>query len=462
MSTSIATKTLLPVFTLTSIATASDSLANKRVISTSDIHNQEVYYYLPLCHAVSHYTRKNRTPYSYNLYPVILDAAGVPWPEANLYVLSRLVNALDPNIKTFHGIADDLAAYLRFLEEENIDYTEFPPLKFYRPTYRYRSYLTSKIEANELAVTTAKRRIGAVINFYKWLKEEGILSTNLLWKESDRYIQYKDQFGFNVNKKVKTTDISISISKQHDPYDGSINDGGKLKPLLPEEQEWLIDALLSLGNIEMTLIHLVALFSGARIQSVLTIKLRNIKQILSGEKSEIRLQIGLGTGIDTKNNKRMTLLFPSWLYEKLQIYSNSERALKRRKKSGNVDDNQYVFLSVRGTPIYQSKVETETFDIDNHLRHSKNGQGVRQYISERVIPFIKAKYNVRTFHYQFHDLRATFGMNLTDCQLALVEAKIITLHQAREYVKTRMGHSSALVTDGYPQLLCHFIINVKM
>jgi len=49
-------------------------------------------------------------------------------------------------------------------------------------------------------------RMSAVIAFYSWLKEEGTLDPeNAPWRESDRYVQFKDHLGFKVSKTVTTT-----------------------------------------------------------------------------------------------------------------------------------------------------------------------------------------------------------------------------------------------------------------
>jgi hypothetical protein len=42
-------------------------------------------------------------------------------------------------------------------------------------------------------------------------------------------------------------------------------------------------------------------------------------------------------------------------------------------------------------------------------------------------------------------------MNLTDVQLGLVAKGEVTLHEAREFVKTRMCHESSATTDRYLQ-----------
>jgi integrase len=102
-------------------------------------------------------------------------------------------------------------------------------------------------------------------------------------------------------------------------------------------------------------------------------------------------------------------------------------------------------------PFYRCKEESRAYDATNTLRHNKVGQAVRQFITEQVIPFVRTKYGARNFHYQFHDTRATFGMNMTDHQLKLVEQGKTTLKEVREFVKTRMGHESAATTDLYLQ-----------
>jgi integrase len=203
----------------------------------------------------------------------------------------------------------------------------------------------------------------------------------------------------------------------------------------------------------MTLIHLFGFLTGARIQTILTFRVRHVLPQVSGQQTEVlRLPIGPGTGIDTKNNKRMVLHIPLWFYELLRIYARSERAQKRRVRAAGGDhEDQYLFLSVRGAPLYQSKADNREFDATNQLRHLKSGQAVRQFITERVIPFVRKKYNTPIFHYQFHDTRATAGMNLTDHQLQLVEQGKATLHEVREYVRVWMGHDSSVTTDRYLQ-----------
>ena len=60
---------------------------------------------------------------------------------------------------------------------------------------------------------------------------------------------------------------------------------------------------------------MVSLLTGARIQTVLTLKVRHALFDLADSRSpELRLPVGPGTGVNTKNDKRVVLVFPAWSY----------------------------------------------------------------------------------------------------------------------------------------------------
>lgn len=450
--TQVARKILLPIFVLTELT---ESTGHESILIKLPAGSPNTAYFIrpkPTETVIKHGLSQARS--NFNLFPIVLDADAVPWAEANIYLLARMQDSLNLVMSTYSSIADDLAAYRRFLDETQIDWTDFPKHKLSRPTYRYSGHLRLAVAAGAIAGSTAKRRMSAVISFYTWLNDEGVLIPNHApWKASDRYIGLKDTRGFNFTKRVVTTDVSIRVLKQNDPYAGTIDDGGRLRPLSQEEQGWLVDALTSIGNTEMTLIHLFGLLTGARIQTILTFRLHHVlTEVENPSLFELRFPVGPSTGIDTKNDKQIVLHIPLWFYKILRTYAHSDRARRRRciAEGGDVED-QYLFLSVRGAPLYQCKAESQNFDESSHLRHTKTGQGVRQFMTERVIPFIRDKYNAPKFHYKFHDIRASFGMNLTDIQLDRVNKGEVTLHQAREFVKTRMCHESSATTDLYLQ-----------
>ncbi|BBU32494.1 hypothetical protein BTHE68_62280 (plasmid) [Burkholderia sp. THE68] len=444
-----ARKVLLPQFELTQLSDEDDSSA-MRVNVLGD-----TYFVCPKLVPDEGWRRDgkpNWVPHQFNLYPLVLDSRGVPWAEANMYILSRLEGTLNPVMSTYAGLAHDLAAYLRFLEENGVDWLAFPAQKLSRPTYRFNGHLKFAIRAGEVSASTARRSMSSVVAFYRWLISEQVFTPeNPPWKESDHYVQYTSAIGFRKIKKVVTTDVHVKVPQQDDPFDGLIDDGGKLRPLSHSEQEWLVETLVTLRNTEMTLIHLFSLFTGARIQTVLTLRVCHVLLALDDNAAEdIRLPVGSGTRVDTKNDKQMVLHIPVWLFRMLKIYALSERARTRRIRAFGGDTNlQYLFLSQRGAPLYLAKDDIRTFNPTNKLRYQKNGQGVRQFISERVVPYIREKYNAPRFWYQFHDIRATAGMNWTDGQLALVRRGESSLHEAREFVRVRMCHESSVVTDRY-------------
>lgn len=388
----------------------------------------------------------------FNLYPLVLEGTGQPWAEACLYLLAGLEGAPRPDMRTFDAKALDLGAYRRFIEETEIDWTDFPKNKLFKPTYRYCAHLNLLRRSGELEAKTLNRRMGSVVGFYRWLVSEGLFTpANPTWKERDVYISSKDSLGFQRTKAVKSTDLAIPVAEQQDTFGETIQDGGRLRPLLQEEQEWLLSALQATGNTEMTLMHLMALVTGARLQSVCTLKVWHTEmELVSDDPNEVvKLPIGPGTGVDTKRDKRLVLHIPAWFYRALQTYANSHRARRRRQKSGKDDTSQYLFLTQHGTPYYSDKHERLTFDPMNKRRYDFDGGAIGTFIRNVIRPYIEKNFQCRKFDFSFHDIRATFGMNLTDLLLEQVEAGQMTLAEVREYVKTRMGHESAATTDLY-------------
>lgn len=447
-------KVLIPVFTLTEVCEAAEVGAVKREIKSRSVSDALTYHVRPLTNT------HDGSASAYNLFPVVLSKDNSPWELGNLYILSRLEGEISPEITTFHNIAEDLGAFKEWLDD-HADPDEllinFPKIKPRRPTYRYLGYLNIQIKAGEVASSTAHRRMGTVIAFYRWMiKEEFFAPINDPWEEKTYQLATKTNYGAVVTKKVASTDLRIPVPKNDDPFDGTINDGEKLRPLPKHEQEWVLEAAWELGNPEMYLIILFMILTGARIQTATTIRLRHVMQLepkfsraLSGGGEVFKLNAGPGTLIDTKYDKKMTLHIYRPLYEALRMYAESSRSIERRLRTPMGDDpDQYLFLSQQGNPYYQAKTETRQFNPNLEVRHYKNGGTVRKYFGEKLIPFIRERHAPR-FHMRPHDLRATFGMNQTDIQMGLVEKGILTLHKARINVRDLMGHDSSATTDLY-------------
>ena len=387
-------------------------------------------------------------------YPMVIDPDGSPWPDANRYLLSRLNGVVPAKHRTLESIAGDLAHFRHWMLEEEVDYQHIPERPRARPTYRYCSYLHDELKFEHLKAGTAKRRMSSVQNFYRWLAGDGHNFEYPLWLENEASLMFKDGRGFQRHKAVKTTDLTRSFKaiKSSDDYSEYINDGGKLRPLPKEEQVALVESLRRVGNIEMLLAFLLALTTGARLQTVFTLRRQHFEPWLREGATAHRLKVGNGTLTNTKYGKQMVILIPGWLYRRVQVYLKSERYLARVSRSKHVykaEGEQYAFLTRAGQPYYMADNDPFAF----LYRSPPRGNAVTQFILQQLKPDL-AK-NGHEFEFRFHDLRATFGMNLLEDKLVNYQRGGVAVANQPEffnqlmYVRERMGHSQLSTTEAY-------------
>lgn len=380
-------------------------------------------------------------------FPILTNDDGSVWKHGSLYLLSKLKNYQKPSPKTLDSIATDLKHFKEYCNSEDIDYLS-ALRKVLRPTYLYRSYLQGLLRDGKISPNTIKRRMSAVVGFYEYLIDiEGIKFKFPLWESGITSIIYQDKQGFKQSKQVKTKDVARVVATSNpDLFNDAIVDGGRLHPLPHEQQFALIKALKKIGNMEMTLGFLITLTTGARIQTVFTLRKKHFENPLNDGENEVKIKVGYGTDCDTKFNKIHTLILPSWVYQKVRTYLNSPRYKKREEKATHIFDTQnkqYAFLTNRGTPFYVAHD-----DPYRHLyKEVPNGATIRQFIFTSLKKQLKA--DGFELDFSFHDLRATFGMNFLDKLMPLVDSKELKLSHALIHVKERMGHSSLSTTEKY-------------
>jgi hypothetical protein len=389
----------------------------------------------------------------FDAYPTVVHRDGKLWAEGNLFILYQAQTKFKIHKKLstrqFSNTAEDLAAYLRFIEDSNVDWLNFPELIFTRPTYRFRRHTSSLVENHQISHSVGRRRMMTAVHLYRWLIKDCSFSPAYPpWEEKDVYLPITTQIGFSKTIKVKSVDITnIPGKPTPTPYDIQIYDGGKLRPNPEQEQKLLIESLIAYGNTELTLAHYFGLFVGARVQTILTVRKRHFwdEPTDVDQWEDIRLRVGPGYGIDTKNNKRLVLHVPPWLYHFFRAYAHSGRAQTRRLRATGGDiDEQYLLLTTRGNPFYESMQAHEALgEVHSGRRYSKAGGAMRTLISENIIPYIQKKYDP-SFHYQLHDLRATFGMNLVDSRL-----EKFGYTETLKFVQGRLGHDSPTTTERY-------------
>ncbi|MBL4834719.1 MAG: site-specific integrase [Pseudomonas sp.] len=392
-------------------------------------------------------------------FPVLIQSDGEPWAIGNLYLTTKLQREVGYESRTFRGIGDHLLDYLRFLEDQGMDYLHFPKNDRLKVTYRYRQRLIDFVASGQLSASTASARINAVVNFYRgiitWYLADDENIEGVAFVEIKKYISVSLDYGISKHLKVNSHDLAIVNTKKQTQAE-YISDGGDLRPLTVSEQTSVLQALLE-SSREYQLIFYFALFTGARVQTVGTLRIKHLQGELDSD-GNLRLPIGAGTLIDTKRGKRMTLLVPGWLVRDILIYSRSTEAKKRSTRSyyGSTEDN-YVFLSKNGVPYYTSKKEildrrgsliSKNVGITDRARYVsiQDGAALRTHIQQILLPRIR-RYSPHFQEFTFHDLRASFGMNLLESQLQHMGDQSITA--ALEYVQQRMGHRNKVTTMQY-------------
>ncbi|MGJ7465587.1 tyrosine-type recombinase/integrase [Comamonas thiooxydans] len=411
-------------------------------------------------------------------YPILIQGNGLPWTLGNMYLLKRLEFSAKYEPKTWQNVAGDLLHYLRWLEKPG---SETSPLqfnakqKFNRPTYKYRAHLIDLVNQGSIKPNTASGRMSSIVAFYRGLVDYGILSNELIdlaWQEREVLIRV---IGWDLKPRtysITSTDLAIKKPpKAHD--DDYISDGGKLRPLSQSEQDILIEHLKT-SSATYRLMFAMAILTGARMQTICTLRAQNLHDaIFDGANNRYLVHVG-GPGhlVDTKNSKPQVVIVPAQLCELLLKYWESPESISKRLRSyyGDTPTN-YLFINSDGQPYITSKNEKiDRRDKRINLRVSidggtsadvktRNGQAIWSFINRSLLPRIaKTHPNFKSF--TFHDLRATFGMNLLETLLRRVDLLNEDLkkrgQRARygtewvlEQVQERMSHADIGTTMRY-------------
>lgn len=213
----------------------------------------------------------------------------------------------------------------------------------------------------------------------------------------------------------------------------------------------------------MKLIFLFSVLTGARIETVLTLRLKHFvnslpinyseNEILKWQNSQEKfdliskyfLPVGPGTGVDTKKDKKYDLVLSKRLKELIITYIISKTAFNRRSKAKpqSSELEQYVFLSNRSNPYFMSSTDT-------HRKENKNkpkGGAINTFICDTLKP--KLKELNKSFPFHFHNLRATFAMNYLIINQPLVDKGIMTQLQLTLNLQKLMGHEKITSTMRY-------------
>lgn len=400
-------------------------------------------------------------------FPILIRGDDTPWDLGNLYLMRKfteMAKLSPPKIETLRSIAKQLLMYLRWIEHlrnegEDIHELYFPQEEERRITwayYRYIKRLLRQKPSQPISLSVAKSRMQTVVNFYKELLDWQLVSEsaieNLPYKSKLIGIPIVSSIGLRFMKTIETTNFKIPKPERNQL--GVIRDGGNLRPLTEEDQRLLLAHLKGSNNRAFQMMCLVALYTGARIQTVGTLRVKDVYDLLkkSPHNGEVRLLVGEGTGIDTKNQKRYRLHIPIELVRMLRDYIESDEYQERCSLSfyGKSREN-YAFLASNGSPFYTSTSEiidrqegqfNKRISARDRVTFTiQSGNAVRNYLN-RLIRDIRI--NHPDFNaFGFHDLRATYGMNFVR------DADSSGAKDIREELKQRMGHSNFNTTQRY-------------
>lgn len=398
--------------------------------------------------------------HAYN-YPFLLHKDGTPWIEANSFFYSRIRDQHTSSRPTDQARREsaELMEYLVFCEQKNIDWKDFSGSRpSQRPTYRYFNHLK-----------TAGKRSGRVANHYTGTVYEFYAHVARYWYPIDmdrvdtvkRMKQYvstsRGSFLVDRLKRSQTFNTPPATS----PEMGFVRDEGEdLRPLTNAELLRFREIMKHRSwSVQDKLIVDTALMTGARKQTVLTIRRKHLKLF---KKENLRrdntyaMPVGPGTGIDTKSDKNFLIFVPKKLAERLVTWDASPTASNRRRKfnalvidqkSGTpllTEDDMYVFLSDQGNAYYMAKNDPRY----PYVKTVPTGQ-VTSTIRKKIL---KLAIQDMPKDFTFHWLRATFAYQLFQYLQLAIKAGLLKHGEDISIIQTRLAHSHREVTEQYLKL----------
>lgn len=394
-------------------------------------------------------------------FPFLFHANAEPWVEANSYLrhLAELnVSKMRPSDE-LRRRASKLLDYLVFCETESLNWLDFsgrrPAL---RPTYRYFAFLLSN---GKRSVAVVNQYTGVVYDFYKFVSANWhCVDMRRVDSVSDVRFLVKNSYGASrMIKAEKRSQAGIKPPKDSVPMGFVRESGEDLRPLTNLELGKLMSTLKSSEwSAQERLILLASLMTGARKQTVLTLRIKHLRSFvpenLQCDGCYI-LHAGPKTGIDTKKSRSQRLYVPKQLAEELRVFAYSplmvERRLKFEKNLANVipevsmdKEDYYLFLSDQGGCYYMAKDDPRY----EAIKSPATGQ-VTDTIKRKLLSKISEGF---PFDFSYHWLRATFAFQLYQRLNDLVVAGVMRPGDVIEFIKERMHHASREMTEHYLQL----------
>ena len=396
----------------------------------------------------------------YNM-PFLLDASGKPWNEANsyLYYLGKNKQVMARATDDLRRRASRILSYKIFTEDAGLDWLNFDGKRAVsRPSYRYFIYLTEELALKPAVVN---QYTGDVYKFYEFIsKNWRHINMERVDKTSTIKIHYSGQYGHVTKEVQKRSQTKAVPRKSNDSVGYVVDEGDELRPLTIDQYAELKDIIngANWSPCERLIIW-SSLWTGARKQTVLTMRYKDIKELALSKPDENgrhKLFAGPGTSIDTKNGKSQILYFPKQLIDELWVYANCKEAKDRRAKFRKVykekfpdlppinNECDYLFLSNQGNCYYMAK-DDPRYGI---IKTRPIGQVVEN-LKRKIFKTCSDSFP-RDFYY--HWLRATHAYLLWLSLKKHVDDGSLAYSGVISFIQRRLHHKSRTTTENYLKL----------
>lgn len=342
-----------------------------------------------------------------------------PWREANLWALEQS-SSHKKSLKTILSAMTHLHAYAKWLEAENLNWWHFPAREADRCLVRFRGNLISARDNGEIAPSTAKHRMSAVIRFYRWLCATRLLSPEWpMWVEQMVGVRLTDGFGFQRTMMVNTTDLSIT-NRRAEGF--GLEDG--LLPVAIGDVLKILNFAIEHASTELYLMLKLGFSTGMRIGTICDLKLQTLDRAVADPEFPGFNKLAVGPGARPPVSTKFGVTGQVWIsdddLEALRHYMLSPRRLKRQAQAKQ-EHRHHLFLTRFGSRFNPAD-PTSSKAVNVEL-----GRLRKLGISKGIIAFKD---------FRFHRSRCTFATELAraamktgDVGLAIHLVKQALLHK---------------------------------
>ena len=370
--------------------------------------------------------------------PQIVWDDGIPFRAANLWALARSSGRLI-HPKTVKSNLSKLLSYANFLEEEQIDYWHFPARRADQCLIRNRGHLIERRNHDEISPSGASHRMRVVVQFYRFLRAEGLIDPTLvMWKERRFTISRFDSVGFERSIIVNSTDLSIPNRKRKGL---ALEDG--LLPLSDDGLAELLRIARSSMPHEFFLMLVLGTSCGLRVGTITDMKVDTLANAVPDPASPGNKLISVGPGacppVATKFSVNGQISVPERVFKMVLEHATSIRRLSRQAKASE-DNSDLIFITSRGN-AYASQGD--------------DSSGAIRSLSHQVRALAKEAGIVELSTFRFHQTRATFAT-----RLAATLLEQYPVNEVLAFVKRAMLHKKESTTLRYIRFVQQRPINI--